>query len=204
MIFAARVSTRPSNYWPPPDSPHARINLSRPHTTTPSGVPQNEQESVVVPRLPNSFRFTKEGNHLKPRRTSHDLAHSTGLPKLLGYNLEWPCITPIQVTLVTGPPAKASHHDTYPKVCRKPPHEPTLHPKPPGAPLAPLGGTWFQTAWRASHTAMRHAPSSSLVTVSPPRAPLAPPYAKLLPGLLLHNSAWRNQPSRQAPRATQV
>jgi len=127
-IFAARVSTRPSDYRPPPNSPYAGMNLPRPHTATPSGVPQNEHKSVVVPRLPNSIRCTEEGNHPKPRRMSHNLAHSTGLPKPPGYILEWPRVTPIQVTLVTGPPAKASHYDTHPKLCRSPPHEPTLHP----------------------------------------------------------------------------
>ncbi|QCE05771.1 hypothetical protein DEO72_LG9g778 [Vigna unguiculata] len=92
------------------------MNLPRP----PSGVPQKEQKFVAVPRLPNSIRYTKEGNHLKPHRTSHDLAHSTRLPKPPGYNLEWPRVTPIQVTLVSGAPAKVSHQDTYPKPCRNP------------------------------------------------------------------------------------
>ena len=40
---------------------------------------------------------------MEPRRTSHDLAHSTRLLKPSGYNLEWPRVTPIQVTLVTRP-----------------------------------------------------------------------------------------------------
>ena len=105
-IFAARVSTRPSDYKPPPDSPHVGMNLPRSHTATPSGVPQNKHKFVVVPRLPNSISYTKEGNHLEPNRTSHDLAHSTRLPKPPGYNLEWPRVTPIQVALVTGPRAK--------------------------------------------------------------------------------------------------
>jgi len=96
---------------------------------TPSGVPQNEPKSVVVLRLPNSIRCTEEGNHPKHRHMSHDLAHSTGLPKPPGYNLEWPHVTLIQVTLVTGPPTKASHQE--------------LPPKLPGTPLASLGGTWF-------------------------------------------------------------
>jgi len=87
---------------------------------------------------------------------SHDLAHSTGLPKPPGYNLEWPRLNPIQVTLVTGPPAKASHHDLHPKLCRIPPRDQTLHPKPSGAPLASLGGTWFQTACRTRHAARHH------------------------------------------------
>jgi len=36
----SRVSTRPSDYKPPHNSPHAGINLSRPQFATPSGVPQ--------------------------------------------------------------------------------------------------------------------------------------------------------------------
>jgi len=75
-------------------------------STTPSGVPQNEPQFVVVPKLPNSISYTEEGNLSEPRRMSHDLAHSTGLPKSPGYNLEWPRVTLIQVTLVTGPLAK--------------------------------------------------------------------------------------------------
>jgi len=57
---------------------------------------------------------------MKPHRTSHELAHSTGLPKPPSYNLECPRVTPIQVTLVIGPPAKASHHDTHLKLCKNP------------------------------------------------------------------------------------
>jgi len=117
--------------------------LPRPQSATPSGVPQNEPKFVVVPRLPNSISYTKKGNHPELHCTSHDLAHSTGLPKPPGYNLEWSHVTPIQVTLVIGPPAKASHHDLHPKLCRNPPHDPTPHPRPPGAPLMSLGGTWL-------------------------------------------------------------
>jgi len=62
----------------------------RPQSTIPSGVPQNEPRFVVVPRLPNSISYTKEGNLLKPCRTSHNLAHSTRLRKPPGYNLKWP------------------------------------------------------------------------------------------------------------------
>jgi len=46
------VSTRPSDYRPPPDSPYVGITLSQHLTATPSGVPQNEHKSVVVPRPP--------------------------------------------------------------------------------------------------------------------------------------------------------
>ena len=60
----------------------------------------------ICPRLPNSSDNTEEGNLLELFRASHDLAHSTGLPKPSGYNLEWPRVTPIQVTLVTRPLTK--------------------------------------------------------------------------------------------------
>jgi len=101
-----RVSTRPFDYRLPPNSPHTRINLPRPRSATPSGVPQYEPQSVFVPRLPNSSDNTEEGNLPEPIRTSHDLAHSTGLPKPPSYNLEWPRVIPIQVAFVIGPPAK--------------------------------------------------------------------------------------------------
>jgi len=91
----------------------------------------------------NSIKCTEEGNHPEPRHTSHDLAHSAGLSKPPGYNLEWPRVTPIQVTLVIGPPAKASHHDLHPKLCRNSPRDPTLHPKTHGTPLTLLCETWF-------------------------------------------------------------
>jgi len=80
--------------------------LPRPQSATPSGVPENESQFIVIPKLPNSISYTEEGNLPKPRRTSHDLAHSTRLPKPQGYNLEWSRVTPIQVTLVTGPLTK--------------------------------------------------------------------------------------------------
>ena len=56
------MSTRPSDYRPPPNSPHTRINLPQPWSMTPSGVPQYESQSVFVPRLPNSLDNTEEGN----------------------------------------------------------------------------------------------------------------------------------------------
>jgi len=56
----------------------------------------------------NSSANTEEGNLPEPIRTSHDLAHSIGLSKPPGYNLEWPRVTPIEVALVTRPPTK--HH----------------------------------------------------------------------------------------------
>jgi len=101
-----RVSTRPSDYGPPPNSPHTRINLPRPRSATPSGVPQYEPRSVFVPRLPNLLANTEEDNLLEPIHTSHDLVHFTGLPKPPSYNLEWPRVTPKQVAVITGPPTK--------------------------------------------------------------------------------------------------
>jgi len=86
--------------------PHIGIILSQPQSTTPSQVRQYESQFVFVSRLPNSSDNTKEGNHLEPICTSHDLAHSIGLPKPLSYNFEWPRVTPIQATLVTRPPIK--------------------------------------------------------------------------------------------------
>jgi len=77
---------------------------------------------------------------------SHDLTHSIGLPKPPGYNLEWSCVTPI-------------HHDLHSKLCRNPPRDPTLHLKLSGAPLASLGKTWFQTAWRYHTTLGAKRPS---------------------------------------------
>jgi len=59
--------------------------LPWPQFVTPSEVPQNEPQFVVIPRLPNSISYTKEGNLPEPRRTSHDLTHSTRLPKPPGY-----------------------------------------------------------------------------------------------------------------------
>ena len=101
-------------------------------TATPSGVPQNEPQSVVVLRLPNSISYTEEDNVPEPRRTSHDLAHSTGLLKSSGYNLEWPRVTPIQVTLVIRDGNRAgrgrvSLSHTHP--CRKN-SSPSLYPNP--------------------------------------------------------------------------
>jgi len=54
----------------------------------------------------NMLDNTKKGNLSKSIYTTHDFAHSTGLPKPPGYNLEWSHITSIQVTLVTRPSAK--------------------------------------------------------------------------------------------------
>jgi len=59
------------------DSPHVGINLLQPLTATPSGVPQNEQKSVVVPRLPKLYQMhwrekSSETSSYEPRsRTLH-------------------------------------------------------------------------------------------------------------------------------------
>ena len=74
------------------------------------------------------------------------LAHCTGLPKPPGYNLEWSHVTPIRVTLVTGPPAKASHHEHHLKLCRNLYLCTITEPKPPSAHPTSLGGDLVQTA----------------------------------------------------------
>jgi len=162
------VSTRPSDYRPPHDSPHVRITLPQHLTVTPSGVPQNKHKFVVVPRLPKLYQVHWRGQSFETSPYEPQLAHSTGLPKPPGYNLEWSRVTPIRDALVTRPPAKASHHEHHPKPCRNPSSGTNSAPKPPGAPFALLGRTWFQTAWRASHTAKRHAASKASA------APLSP------------------------------
>jgi len=58
LTFAARVSTRPSDYRPPPDSPHVGITLPQNLTVTPSGAPQNKHKFVVVPQLPKLYQNT--------------------------------------------------------------------------------------------------------------------------------------------------
>jgi len=50
------VSTRPSDYKPPPDSPHMGITLPQHLIVTPSGVLQNKPKFVVVSRLPNLYQ----------------------------------------------------------------------------------------------------------------------------------------------------
>jgi len=60
----------------------------------------------LSPTLPNSSDNTKEGNLPKPIRTSHDLTHSTRLPKPQRYNLKWSRVTLIQDALLTSPLSK--------------------------------------------------------------------------------------------------
>ena len=88
----------------------------------------------------NSIRCTEEGNHPKPHRTSHNFAHSTGLSKPPGYNLEWPRVTPIQVTLITRPLAK-HHLMTSFKAVQESSSRSNSSPK---------------TAWCTFHVARRH------------------------------------------------
>jgi len=66
-----------------------------------------------------------------------------------------------RVTLVIGPPAKASHHEHHLKLCRNLSSRTINEPKPPSAHPTSLGGHWVQIAWRASHTASCHAPATS-------------------------------------------
>jgi len=152
----------------PPDSPHVRITLPQHLIVTPSGVPQNKHKFVVVPRLPKLYQVHWRGQSFETSSYEPQLAHSTRLPKPPSYNLEWSRVTPIRDALVTGPPAKASHHEHHPKPCRNPSSRTNSAPKPPGAPFASLGGTWFQTAWRTSHTARRHTTSKASVAPLPP------------------------------------
>jgi len=95
-----------------------------------------------------------------PETSPYDpqLAHSTRLPKTPGYNLEWSRVTPIQDTLVTGPPAKALHHEHHLKRCRKPflAHH-----------------YWTKIAWRASNAARRSLVPNRLAGITYCQAPSA-------------------------------
>jgi len=112
------VSTRPSDYRPPPDSPHVGITLPQYLTVTPSGAPRNKHNVCSCSRLPKLYQNTLKRAIIRTSSYEPQLAHSTGLPKPPGYNQEWSRVTPIRVTLVTGPPAKASHHEHHLKLCR--------------------------------------------------------------------------------------
>jgi len=63
------------------------------------------QHQVEFPNT-NHSPYMSQDYLSEPIHTSHDLAHSTGFSKPLGYNIECPRITPIQVTLVSRPPTK--------------------------------------------------------------------------------------------------
>jgi len=109
------------------------ITLPQHLTVTPSGAPQNKHKFVAVPDYHISIRITLKRAITRTSPYEPQLAHSTGLPKPPGYNLEWLRVTPIQVTLVTRPPAKASHHEHPLKRCRKLSSRTITEPKLPGA-----------------------------------------------------------------------
>ena len=153
------MSIHPSDYRPPPDSPHVGITLSQHLTVTPSGAPRNKHKVCSCSRLPKLYQNTLKRAITRTSPYEPQLAHSTGLPKPPVYNLELSRATPIRVTLVTGTPAKASHHEHHLKLCRNLSSRTITEPKPLGAHLTSPSKHWVQTAWRASHTARRHAPA---------------------------------------------
>jgi len=57
---------------------------------TPSGASQNKHKFVVVLRLPKLYQMHWRGQPSETSLYEPQLAHSTGLPKPPGYNLEWP------------------------------------------------------------------------------------------------------------------
>jgi len=122
-------------------SPHVGITLPQHLTVTPSGAPRTNIKFVAVPDYQNSIRITLKRAITRTSPYEPQLAHSTGLPKPPGYNLEWSRVTLIQDTLVTGPPAKSSHHDHPLKRCRKLSSCIITGPKPPSAHHTSLGGT---------------------------------------------------------------
>jgi len=104
-------------------------------------LPETNIKFVAVPDYQISIRITLKRAITRTSPYEPPLAHSTGLPKPPGYNLEWSRVTPIQDTLVTGPPAKASHHEPPFKRCRKLSSRTNTGPKPPGAHHTPLDET---------------------------------------------------------------
>jgi len=77
-----------------------------------------------------------------------------------------------------------------------------MHPKPLSAPLASLGGTWFQIAWRISRAARRQAPSKTSATqfrLAGPTLPLGTTRVQWPLSLFWDSIAWRRGTSRQAP-----
>jgi len=70
------VSTRPSDYRPPPDSPHVGITLPQHLTVTPSGAPRNKHKVCNCSRLPRLYQnHSVEGNlpNLAVRATTRTL-----------------------------------------------------------------------------------------------------------------------------------
>jgi len=113
-----------------------------------------------------------------------------------------------KITLVTGPLAKASHHEHPLKLCRTFPHAPSLNQnrlariprrqahtrfRPPDGHHTPPGATRLQHH-HCIVTAGRTPPCRHRLTHLP-----APPGATALSGPLLYHTAWRNYPYRQAP-----
>ena len=130
---------------------------------TPSGVPRNNYKVCSCSKLPELYQNAVKRAITRISPYEPPLAHSTRLPK--GHtprdNIEWSRVTPIRVTLVTVPLAKASHHEHHLKLCRNLSSPTITEPKPPSVHPTSLGGHWVQTAWRASHTAKRHLPVAS-------------------------------------------
>jgi len=93
------------------------------------------------------------------------------------YNLEWPRVTPIQDTLIIGPPAKASHHEHHLKLCKNSPRAPTLH----------------QNRLAASRVARRNLVPDRLAGISHRQALSASQKS------CCSITAWQTPPCRQAP-----
>ena len=124
-------------------------------------LPETNIKFVAVPDYQNSIIITLKRAIIRTSPYEPQLAHSTGLPKPPGYILEWSRVTPIRVTLVTRPPIKVSHHEHHLKLYRNLSSCTITELKPLGAHLTSPSKHWVQTAWRASHTARRHAPAAS-------------------------------------------
>ena len=139
------MSTRPSDYRPPLDSPHVGITLPQHLTMTPSGAPRNKHKVCSYSKLPKLYQNTLKREIIRTSPYEPQIAHSTGLPKPPGYNLEWSCVTPIRVTLVIGPPAKASRHEHHLKLCRNLSSRTITELKPLGAHLTSSGKHWHHT-----------------------------------------------------------
>ena len=195
------MSTRPSDYRPPPDSPYVGITLSQHLTVTPSGAPRNKHKVCSCSRLPKLYQNTLKRAITRTSPYEPQLAHSTGLPKPPGYNLEWSRVTPIRVTLVTGPPAKASDHEHHLKLCRNHSSRTITKPKP----LVRISRRQANTPPHATRLQHHHCNVTARRTPPRRRAPLAatawhtylaPPGATAPSGSLLYHTAWRNSPYR--------
>ena len=121
-------------------------------------LPETNIKFVVVPDYQNSTRITLKRAIIWTSPYEPQLAHSTGLPKPPGYNLQWSRVIPIRVTLVTGPPAKVSHHVPHLKLCRK---------------LFIVHYHWTKITWRASHAARRNLAPDRLAGITHRQTPRA-------------------------------